>query len=286
MQLQIFSNARFTFDVSSLAPTYTGSGVVATAALGSGISAPSYFGGNPGLAVSATGWNSTAVDNNDYIEVCITPVSDCYDLNITGFSFDYRRSATGPQSIEVRYSQDGFTTFTSLSSFSGFADSQFFGSGNLALNRCVKSGNLCFRIYGYNGTAAGGTLRLDNITISGTSSVIRYNYYLNSITGTLLASNVASYTPTTTLATSPQTICVEAVETGVCTPLCKSAASCTTVTVIPVPVITVANSCAGGSTATFTQTGRNCRRHVDCEGQWRQPVSPTPGYREAHVVLF
>ncbi|MBK8668770.1 MAG: hypothetical protein IPN89_04595 [Saprospiraceae bacterium] len=250
-----FSNARFTFDVSSLAPTYTGSGVVATAALGSGISAPSYFGGNPGLAVSATGWNSTAVDNNDYVEVCITPVSDCYDLNITGFSFDYRRSATGPQSIEVRYSQDGFTTFTSLSSFSGFADSQFFGSGNLALNRCVKSGNLCFRIYGYNGTAAGGTLRLDNITISGTSSVIRYNYYLNSITGTLLASNVASYTPTTTLATSPQTICVEAVETGVCTPLCKSAASCTTVTVIPVPVITVANSCAGGSTATFTQTG-------------------------------
>ncbi|MBK8348025.1 MAG: hypothetical protein IPL08_10480 [Saprospiraceae bacterium] len=37
---------------------------------------------------------------------------------------------------------------------------------------------------------------------------------MNSITGTLLASNVASYTPTTTLATSPQTICVEAVETG------------------------------------------------------------------------
>ncbi|MBK8348024.1 MAG: hypothetical protein IPL08_10475 [Saprospiraceae bacterium] len=126
-----FSNARFTFDVSSLAPTYTGFGVVATAALGFQAYQLLHILEKSWVGVSATGWNSTAVDNNDYVEVCITPVSDCYDLNITGFSFDYRRSATGPQSIEVRYSQDGFTTFTSLSSF--FRDLQIHSFSDLEI---------------------------------------------------------------------------------------------------------------------------------------------------------
>ncbi len=224
-----FSNAIFNFDKEDLLPIYIGTGAESVVRVSNDVGGPTFLSGNPssGSSLNTSSWRTPTLDPNKFIEVCIRPESECYTLNITGFSFDYRRSGTGPQNLEIRYSTDGWQTFTILGSFSGFEDSQFLNSGILNLNQCSNA--VCFRIYGYNASSSVGTLRLDNIKISGNSSVVRYNFYKNNINGTLLAAAVASYTPTTKAASGPEIICIQAVNTVPCNPLCASDLSCTTV---------------------------------------------------------
>ncbi len=163
-------------DSTAGAPLVTyGSGV---ASRGAGISAasPEYVGGispTPVAAWSSVGFatvsSSAAYTANDYVE---------FDVSTAGFSkiwftFDARRSDTGPTSATVYYSTDGInytssgTTFT-VSNASAGTGSPFY-TDLTSIAGLDNNPNAKFRIYAWNGAAA-GTLRFDNVGVIGTNT--------------------------------------------------------------------------------------------------------------------
>lgn len=257
-----FSSAVYNFNASNTVATVTGNGATANnGTAGSGVSNLNFFTGNPGLAWSADNWTAaTSPDVNDYFEFCISPTNDCFDLNLTSFSFDFRRSNTGPQTWVVQYSTDGFATFTTIGTATGYAANTFVASGSLAVNKALPFGTGCFRIYAYASTGTAGTFRIDNVNIAGSSTNTQYNFYSNSGLTSLLAGPVSSYNPNTTPATSPQNIWVTAIDANGC----ESAASQVTVVVNPAPTATATPAtqtlCSGSNTnilLTSPQSGTN-----------------------------
>ncbi|MDQ3396509.1 MAG: ExeM/NucH family extracellular endonuclease, partial [Deinococcota bacterium] len=87
------------------------------------------------------------------------------------FSFDERRSGTGPSTFEIRYSTstDGTTftplpdTGTSIPNNTRFRTHSFDFSETSALD---NQASLALRIYGYGATGTTGTWRFDNVTFS------------------------------------------------------------------------------------------------------------------------
>ncbi len=142
----------------------TGSGTFAN---GSGLNPPvppyTFFAGNPDRAISFSGWDTASFDANDYVEFAVD-TTGFSDINI---GFDYRSTGTGPTTLELHYSTDGsiFTPFTntSLTTDATFYSLSFNLSSITAIN---NNANTKFRLYGYGASAAGGNLRLDNVTIS------------------------------------------------------------------------------------------------------------------------
>jgi hypothetical protein len=121
---------------------------------------------------TATTTLAEAVAGNDYIEFIVTPNAGA-KFTPTSLVFSWDRSATGPGTVTLRSSVDGFT-----------AD-----LGTLSLAASLTTGNTInisgltnlstattFRLYGYGGTAAGGTGGFDtsisttNVVLNGTSS--------------------------------------------------------------------------------------------------------------------
>jgi hypothetical protein len=134
---------------------------------GSGLSAPSYAGGDPGQAVSFTNWTTAgAIDTIDFVEFLVPTAG----RNAMGFSFDYRATGTGPATLEIHYSVDGGSNFALFGTpFSLNRDSAFHTltvdlSSIPALN---DNGNAVFRIYAYAAGGNTGTLRLDDALFTG-----------------------------------------------------------------------------------------------------------------------
>lgn len=145
------------------------------AAFGSGVSGITYYTGNPssGEAYAAESWTtSTAVNSNDYFEVCVNAVSPYVFLknkSVT-YVFDYRRSNTGPTSAEIRVSTNNFTTY-SLVTTVALTTTSFKTITPVSYTFPNNSTSVCFRAYAYNAGAAGGTLRFDNVKISGNQAL-------------------------------------------------------------------------------------------------------------------
>jgi predicted extracellular nuclease len=171
-------------------PPSTGSG---TAAGGPGLANENYYADNgSGLAWSFTGWSTGALDANDYFQFSVGTAG----YQNIWFDFEERRSGTGIHTFELYYSTDG-SSFGPLSGSATTVDDDtnwrahtFDLSGVAGLN---DNPNAAFRIYGYNAEAAGGTWRIDDVTIRG-DPAIEIAPYVASTTPADGASGVATNT--------------------------------------------------------------------------------------------
>jgi lamin tail-like protein len=136
------------------------------------VTSPTFAAGQLGgtdRAISFNNWtNSTSLDTTDYVEFVISTTG----RSSIGISFDYRRSSQGPATLEFQYSVDGVNfvlvgspvTLTATASGNTFYPLAFDLSAVTGLN---DNANASFRIYAYAAQAAAGTLRLDNVTLTG-----------------------------------------------------------------------------------------------------------------------
>src|SRR5688572_17598461 len=166
----------------------TGSGTLSAA----GLSGPNFNAGTPGgtdQAVTFGSWNTTTtVDLTEYVEFVVPTLG----RGAIGFSFDYRSTPAGPQTLELRYF-DGttfvpFGTPTTLVRDSTFHTLSFDLSVITALD---NNPNATLRLFGYS--AGTGNLRLDNVTFIDCSSPAELTSTAVSLneTGTV-ASNLTS----------------------------------------------------------------------------------------------
>lgn len=162
-------------DVTTVSPPAPSTGT-GTASRSSGLSAasPEFVAGNPSTGFAWSSINFTALDteatavaNNDYLEFVVS-TSGYAGIS---FSFDARSSGTGPNRASVYYSTDG-SSFTASGVVKTVSTSGFTGSPHVTSLASVtaldNNANARFRIYGWGGTAIGGTCRIDNVIISGT----------------------------------------------------------------------------------------------------------------------
>jgi len=132
------------------------------------------------------------------VEVTCTPNSG-YTLNVTGFSADMRRSATGPASVRYAYSTDGGTTWTNQGSNQSpnNASCGTTTTGTWTTSVTVTAPNtLKFRVYGFNASSTAGTFQLLNLNINGTvsgsggSANPKILYYFNNPVDTTVSTGV------------------------------------------------------------------------------------------------
>lgn len=147
------------------------------------------FGGNNWFDTGDTNPTTLAesITGNDYIQFVVTPNAG-YSFTATSFVFNWDRSGTGPSSVTLRSSADGFTS--DIGTVTGIV------SGAFASNTITITGinsitvATTFRLYAYNATATGGTGGFDIA-----SNVV--NVQLNGIT----VSTAPCTTPTTQAST-------------------------------------------------------------------------------------
>jgi hypothetical protein len=159
----------------------TGSGLFSS---GTGLSTASFPTGNPDPAISFSSWNTATIDETAYVEFEV----DTSGVSSINLAFDYRRSSSGPQTLQVRYSLDGilFTDYGSAIA-TGAADTWISQNIDLSpISALDNNPNATFRIYGYAASSAAGTLRFDNVTFSCAPMVI-----IDSVTPALTSSGTA-----------------------------------------------------------------------------------------------
>ncbi|QOV91707.1 PEP-CTERM sorting domain-containing protein [Humisphaera borealis] len=112
-----------------------------------------------------------AVTGNDYIQFVLTPQAG-NTVSLTGFSFIWGRSGTGPDALTLRSSADSFTA--DLATATGLVDTTTVVTNlTFTLNNITTA--TTFRLYGYGGTATaatGGTGGFDTATAATTPNVI------------------------------------------------------------------------------------------------------------------
>jgi len=133
------------------------------------------FGGNNWWN-SGNSTNSTlaeAVAGNDYIQFIVTPNSG-FSFTPTSFVFNWDHSASGPNSVTLRSSVDGFTA--NLGSVTGMPASISVGNTINITGLTAITTATTFRLYGYGGTATGGTGGFDvasnvvNVQLNGSTA--------------------------------------------------------------------------------------------------------------------
>lgn len=112
------------------------------------------LGGNPEWAISDTGFTGS-----HYFHFTLTADGGA-TVSLTRLKFDTRRSNTGPSTWSVRSSVDDYAA-----DLAGGSSSTTFATNEVTLS-LVATGSVTFRVYGQSGTA-GGTWRLDNVTVFG-----------------------------------------------------------------------------------------------------------------------
>jgi hypothetical protein len=135
------------------------------------------FGGNnwwnTGNSVNST--LSEAVAGNDYLQFIVTP-NVGFSFTPTSFVFSWDHSASGPNSVTLRSSVDGFTA--DLGSVTAMPASISTGNTIAISGLTTLTTATTFRLYGYGGTATGGTGGFDvassvvNVQLNGTTAVV------------------------------------------------------------------------------------------------------------------
>ncbi|TDE13689.1 T9SS type A sorting domain-containing protein [Dyadobacter psychrotolerans] len=170
---QIYTN---TFTGASACPTPGNVPVVATNATGSGLSRTSVTCNATLSTFNSSTLNNTAIITDSYIQFSVAANAG-YQLNLTSLSFFRQGSNTAPNQLEVRYSTDGFATAgTSWGAAPTTAATGSVATWDFTDFLSPVGGTVTFRIYPYgtqrvsgSGTAqAGGTFRLNDVTVNGT----------------------------------------------------------------------------------------------------------------------
>ena len=155
------------------------SGLNGGPATGSG--SPVYAAGSGGSFFTATTWTGAAPGSN-YFQFTITPDSG-YSISATTLTFGYRATPTGPTAYAIRSSADSYTANLASGSFTNDGNWSSVGSISITLSGLVSATTL--RLYGSGASAAGGTLRVDDVGLSGTVTAIPESSTYAAILGTL-----------------------------------------------------------------------------------------------------
>ena len=125
-----------------------------------------YTSGYVNLGVNVQNWSTSLCNQTEYVQFSVQPQGTAH-VTLTSLSFAFSRSAQGPQQIYVRSSADGFASdiYTNTTSTSYQTASITLNGGNF-IN---QSSAITFRIYACQPAAGGGTLKLDEIQINGSS---------------------------------------------------------------------------------------------------------------------
>ncbi len=127
--------------------------------------AVSGIGMGPGIAnatandrYNANGWNTGALDANDYFSLTLTPNTG-YQINFNNLVYTSQASGTGPTNIAIRSSVDGYTANIGTPSITGTTISLTAGTYQ-NINSAIT-----FRVYAWGGT--GGTFSINDFTFTG-----------------------------------------------------------------------------------------------------------------------
>lgn len=121
--------------------------------------------GVSGKSYSVRLWSISGLNTNKYLEFSITPQN--YRCAITSVSFACNRSPQGPTQIALRSNQDGFSGNLGSGSVG-----ENFGTQNYSVAFSGLENAVTFRIYAYSATDDLGTLRIDNLRVNGTVTVV------------------------------------------------------------------------------------------------------------------
>ena len=141
--------------------------------LGAGVSGAgnaNRFGGNNWFNTGDTAGGSTfaqAFAGNDFIQFTVSPNAG-FNFTATSMVFSWDRSASGPSSLVLRSSLDGFGS--NLGSVTGLIDSLTTGNTMSISGVSIVSSATTFRLYGFGGTGTAGTGGFD--TGSSTTNVV------------------------------------------------------------------------------------------------------------------
>ncbi|AKU95520.1 hypothetical protein AKJ09_02184 [Labilithrix luteola] len=163
----VFTGALVTFDLTTivgtateLAPSATAAGVTATSLTRSGVTAASSNG-----AMNASNWPVGAAASNKYFAFSVTPPATC-KMTVTSLAIDLKASTTGPTDAAVGTSVDGYAALQNVTvTTTG-------GSANVPLAGVADVSNTVeVRVFGFNASAAAGTLRIQKtLSLSGSLS--------------------------------------------------------------------------------------------------------------------
>jgi hypothetical protein len=135
---------------------------------GTGSTTPLYTAGSGGSYFGASGWTGSSPGGN-YFEFTLTPASG-YALQVTALSFGFRATSTGPTAFALRSSADSYGS--NLASGTLTNDAQWYASGTHSIALSGLSSATTFRLYGSGASAAGGTWRVDDVTLAGTLGAV------------------------------------------------------------------------------------------------------------------
>jgi PEP-CTERM motif len=114
-------------------------------------------------SMNSSGWTTgSSLDPNDYYEWTITPLAG-FALDLTEFDINFQRSETGPRSVDLRNSLDGFGAFRFLVTVGDDTANHGAGVGPSVVGIWDVddiTAPVTFRIYGYDAEGASGELRL------------------------------------------------------------------------------------------------------------------------------
>lgn len=138
---------------------------ISSANLSGNVREVGYPNGAAGDAISISLWPTTGLDETKYVEVSLTPQN--YRMSITSISFQCNHSPQGPAQIAVRSNRDNFG-----STIGAGAVGNNFGNYNYSVAFNDLENTVSFRIYAYSSIDLFGTLRIDNLRVNGTVTVI------------------------------------------------------------------------------------------------------------------
>ncbi|MEP6596615.1 MAG: alkaline phosphatase family protein, partial [Ginsengibacter sp.] len=124
---------------------------------------------NAGFSTSNFSSTRTYSSSLAAVEVSVKPNSG-FSLNVTGFTADLGRSASGPASIRFAYSVNGGSTWTNQTSNQSTQSGRCGKVHTILWSTSVKvtaPATLKFRIYGFNANKTSGTEQVLNLKING-----------------------------------------------------------------------------------------------------------------------
>lgn len=152
----------------------------ASLTLGAGVTAAgnaNRFGGSNWFNTGNTNPSTLAeaIAGNNFIQFTLTPNSG-FQFTATSFTFSWDRSNTGPSSVALRSSLDGFAA--NLGQVTGLAAAVTTGNTITISGLTNVTTAVTFRLYGFAATATGGTGGFDtatnaiNVQLLGSTSAI------------------------------------------------------------------------------------------------------------------
>ncbi len=108
-------------------------------------------------SINSSRWSTGALDPSRYYTLTVSPPPDC-SLSITGVMFDTETSTSGPTEVAVGNSADAFAVVSPSV------------TGTVATPTVSVSGTTTpveLRLFGYEAGSAGGTMRVDALTVTG-----------------------------------------------------------------------------------------------------------------------